>query len=84
MAKWGRNFFHKFREKVKKYKELLNSLVNRTDEDGVREYFYERDKLNELLLHKEIYWKVETEGYSVQVGRRGYQFKIFSSLGLAW
>lgn len=32
MAKWGRNFFHKFRDKVKKQKAILNGLVDRRDE----------------------------------------------------
>lgn len=49
MAKWGRDFFHKFREKVKKQKELLNALVNRTDEDGINKYFIEKDRLDELM-----------------------------------
>lgn len=49
MARWGRNFFHKFRDKVKKQKELLSSLVNRVDSDEVKLYFEEKDRLNELL-----------------------------------
>lgn len=55
MARWGRNFFHKFRDKVKCQKDIVNSLVERTDEEGIREYFVERDKLNDILLHEEIY-----------------------------
>lgn len=42
MAKWVRNFFHKFRDKVKKQKEILNALVNRSDEEGIRCYFTEK------------------------------------------
>lgn len=57
MAKWGRHFFHKFRDKVKSQKEVLNSLVDREDEEGVKAYFAEKGKLNELLLQEEIYWK---------------------------
>ncbi|XP_074346289.1 uncharacterized protein LOC141685065 [Apium graveolens] len=32
MARWGRIFFHKFRDKVKKQKTTLDSLVSRGDE----------------------------------------------------
>lgn len=46
MAHWGRNFFHKFRDKVKKQKELLSNLVNRIDSEGVKMYFEEKEKLN--------------------------------------
>lgn len=31
--------------------------MNRTDDDGLKLYFEERSKLNDLLLHEEIYWK---------------------------
>lgn len=55
MARWGRNIFHKFRDKVKRQKEVLSSLVNRTDLEGVKQYFIEQDKLHEMLLHEEIY-----------------------------
>lgn len=57
MAKWRRNFFHKFRDKVVKQKEVINCLVHREDSEGIRRYFEESDKLNDLLLHEEIYWK---------------------------
>lgn len=57
MAKWGNKFFHKFREKVKQQKEVLNKLVSIVDEIGVKEYYEERTKLNELLLQEEMYWK---------------------------
>ncbi|KAL8155328.1 hypothetical protein AgCh_000637 [Apium graveolens] len=53
-ARWGRNFFHKFRDKVKKQKELLSSLVNRVDSDRVKLYFEDKDRVNELLLHEEL------------------------------
>lgn len=35
MAKWGKKFFHKFRDKIKKQKEVVDGLVNRDDEEGV-------------------------------------------------
>lgn len=57
MSKWGRNFFHKFRDRICYQKEVLNNLVNRTDEEGIRNYFLERDRLNDLFLQEEVYWK---------------------------
>lgn len=49
MAKWRRQFFNKFKEKVKRQKEVIASLINRTDAAGVDLYMAEAEKLNELL-----------------------------------
>ncbi|XP_074322706.1 uncharacterized protein LOC141659680 [Apium graveolens] len=57
MAKQERNYFHKFRDKVKKLKEVLNGLVNKIDEDGIRIYFIEKERLNELIKQEGIYWQ---------------------------
>ncbi|XP_074374972.1 uncharacterized protein LOC141716673 [Apium graveolens] len=57
MAHWGRNFFHKFRDKIKKQKEVVAKLVDHVDAIGVELYFSEKDILQELLLHEESYWK---------------------------
>lgn len=50
MARWGRTFFHKFREKIKSHKANLDRLVDCTDASSIKEYMIERDKLNNLLL----------------------------------
>lgn len=55
MERWGRNFFHKFREKIKYQKAIIESLYNRTDAEGVKEFLLENNKLNDLLLHEELY-----------------------------
>lgn len=52
-----KEFFHKFREKIKKQKEVLNMLVDKVDKESVKQYFEEKDKLNVLLSSEEIYWK---------------------------
>lgn len=57
MAEWGRTFFHKFREKVIKQKEVIEQYKDREDDDGIQLYFDEKEKLNELLLNEELYWK---------------------------
>lgn len=55
MAKWGSSFFNKFREKVRRQKEIIVNLVNRVDVIGVELYFKEVERLNELLYQEEIY-----------------------------
>lgn len=57
MAKWGQNLFHKFRDKVKKLKEAISSLQNRSDDEGIKQYFKKKNKLDDLLYHEELYWK---------------------------
>ncbi|XP_074356683.1 uncharacterized protein LOC141696441 [Apium graveolens] len=74
MAKWGRNFFHKFRDKVKKQKAILNELIDRSDEEGVRCYFGERRKLEELLLHEEQYWKQRAKAFWLTEGDTNSKF----------
>lgn len=54
MEKWGRNFFHKFFDRVKKKKEEI-SLYDREDEDSVQKYFVTCSELNNLLIHGELY-----------------------------
>ncbi|XP_074356231.1 uncharacterized protein LOC141695927 [Apium graveolens] len=63
MTKWGRVFFHKFREKVVEQKETIDSLENREDDDGVQMYYDEVDKLNELLAHEEAYWRQRAKAF---------------------
>ncbi|XP_074352491.1 uncharacterized protein LOC141691620 [Apium graveolens] len=74
MAKWGKNFFHKFRDKVRKQKEELADLVDRTDEMGVRQYFLARDRLNELLLNEEVYWKQRAKSFWLAEGDDNTKF----------
>lgn len=63
MAKWDRNFFHKFRNKIKKKKEEFAMLVNFEDEEGVRKYFEASTQLNDLLLQEELYWKQRAKAF---------------------
>lgn len=57
MVKWGRTFFRIFRDKVIKQKEIIEKFKGREDDDGIQLYFDEKEKLEELLLHEEAYWK---------------------------
>lgn len=51
MAKWGSVFFNKFKEKVKRQKRILDSIRDKTDDESVKQFLSEKDKLNEILLH---------------------------------
>lgn len=57
MEKWGRNFFNKFKAKVKMKKASIDSLRDKSDTQGVKEFLATRDRLNEILLHEELYGK---------------------------
>lgn len=74
MAKWGRNFFHKFRDKVKKQKEILNALVNRSDEEGIRCYFTEKNRLDVLLKDEEFYWQQRAKAFWLSEGDTNSKF----------
>lgn len=54
MARWGRTFFHKYLEKVKHQKAIIN-LIDHVDETGVKEYLQAQGNLNELSLHEDLY-----------------------------
>lgn len=63
MEKWGRIFFHKFIDKIKKQKEVLNALVNMTDEAGITNYFKEKEHLDELMQQDEAYWQQRANAF---------------------
>lgn len=63
MAKWGRSFFHKFREKVIKQKVVLDGLKNRHNDDGIYLYLFENTKMKKLLLHEEVYRKQRAKAF---------------------
>lgn len=48
------NFFHKFRDKLAAQKEVLKSLVDRTDDEGLKKYIATKQKLEDLLFHEEV------------------------------
>lgn len=74
MAKWGHRFFHKFRDKVRLQKKVIDELVSRTDEEGVSRYFEEKEKLNDLLIQEEIYWKQRAKVFWLAEGDSNTKF----------
>lgn len=65
MAKWGRTFFHKFREKIIHHKAIIEALKDREDDDGIQLYFKEKEKLNDVLQHEELYWKQRAKPFGL-------------------
>lgn len=74
MAKWGRNFFHKFRDKVKKQKDILDKLINRNDQIGVGLYFEEKDRLDDLMKQEEVYWQQRAKAFWLTEGDKNSKF----------
>ncbi|XP_074323028.1 uncharacterized protein LOC141659976 [Apium graveolens] len=74
LAKWGRNFFHKFRDKVKKQKEALDMLKDRIDDVGIQQYFAEKSKLDDLLFHEEQYWRQRAKSFWLTEGDTNSKF----------
>lgn len=50
MARCGRVFFHKFREKIKEQKSIIDRLADMTNETSVQEYIAAKENLNNLFL----------------------------------
>lgn len=68
MAKWGKTFFNKFREKVRRQKKIIADLVNRVDAVGVESYLNEVERLNDLLFQEETYWKQRAKLFWLEEG----------------
>ena len=82
MARGVRKFFHKFRDKIKKMKEVLQSLVNCEDDLSVKEYFVEKNKLDRLLEQEEVYLKQRAKQFWLTEGKTNSKyFHAAASLG---
>lgn len=68
MARWGRVFFHNFREKVIKQKEILDALKHREDNIGIQTYFAKKAKLEEIMFQEESYWKQRAKTFWLEEG----------------
>lgn len=68
MARWGRNFFRKFHDKITQQRRSLQLLVDRIDVAGLKQYFEEKNKLDELLWHEEIYRKQRAKTFCLTEG----------------
>ena len=63
MAKWGREFWKRFRKRIKCYSEKLVRLRGKTDDIAVGEFFRVRAELDSLLDQEEVYWKQRAKDF---------------------
>lgn len=63
MEKWGRKFFNKFREKIKKQKEVLDMYERCANAEETARYFEEKSKLEDLLAEEELYWQQRAKSF---------------------
>lgn len=74
MARWGRNFFHKFKEKIKVQKQIMEDLVNLKDDESVQAYLAAKEELNSLFYHEEAYWKQRAKLFWLAEGDENTRF----------
>lgn len=74
MEKWGHNFFNKFREKIKKQKEVLSMYEDCATERQSRQYFEEKGKLEDLLIHEETYLRQRAKSFWLPEGDSNSKF----------
>lgn len=74
IERWGHRFFNKFKEKLKLHKSIIDALKDLTDEASVKQYLHENEKLNELLMQEELYWKQRAKLFWLQEGDDNTRF----------
>lgn len=68
MEKWGRQFFNKFREKIRKQKELVALYEDCADDNRTSCYFAEKKNLEDLMVSEELYWQQRAKSFWLQDG----------------
>ena len=68
MAKWGKEFWKRFRKRIKCCSEKLVRLRGKTDDIVVGEFFRARAELDRLLDQEEVYWKQQAKDFWLKEG----------------
>ena len=68
MAKWGREFWKRFRRRIKCCSEKLVRLRGKTDDLAVGEFFRARAEMDSLLDQEEVYWKQGAKDFWLNEG----------------
>ncbi|XP_074347003.1 uncharacterized protein LOC141685822 [Apium graveolens] len=83
MARWGRNFFHKFRDKVKKQKDMVASLSDRADMIGVeraKNYWLTEGDANIKFFHATASVRKKTNHIAFLENDLGEQIQVHEKM----
>lgn len=53
---------------------MIEQLKDRDDDDGIQLYFDEKEKLSELLINEELYWKQRAKTFWLEAGDTNSKF----------
>ncbi|KAL8135912.1 hypothetical protein AgCh_010508 [Apium graveolens] len=70
MQKWGRNCFNKFKEKVKIQKAVIDSLRDKSDDQGVKEYLQQKSFLMKLFYTRSYTGSKERNNFGSKMATR--------------
>ena len=74
MVKWGREFWKRFRKRIKCCSEKLVRLRGKTDDIAMGEFFQVRAELDSLLDQEEVYWKQWAKDFWLKEGDRNTRY----------
>lgn len=67
-------FLLNFVRKFHRQKEIISWFEGCVDEEQTRRYFEEKNKLEELLVHEEVYWKQRAKSFWLMEGDSNTKF----------
>lgn len=71
---WGKEITWKFTQGIRDCKNHLKHLKQRKDRDYIRLYAKEQNRLNEVLIQKEIFWRQRSKQLWLQHGDQNSNF----------
>lgn len=74
MARWGRAFFHKFKEKIKQHKDVMERLADKVDFVSIQQFLEAKENLNVLFDQEESYWKQRAKLFWLAEGDDNTEF----------
>lgn len=74
LTAWGREIIWTFKERISMCKKTLRMLRGKRDEDSINRYKETQNKLAEIYLQKEIYWRQRSKQLWLQFGDRNTKY----------